>query len=65
MDYDKLSPFYGVVKFNYFSKISKKLIPLGGIKEQNLNHLRNVFGEGIALLSEIKKKPASIISRLF
>ena len=64
VDYDKLAPFYGVVKFNYFSKISKKLVPLGGIKEQNLNHLRNVFGEGIALLSEVKKKPA-IIDRLF
>ena len=36
----------------------EKLIPLGGIKEQNLNQLRNVFAKGVALLSEIKKKPA-------
>ena len=65
VDYDKNAPFYGIVKFNYFSKISKKIIPLGGIKEQNLNQLRNVSGNGIALLSEIKKKPANIINRLF
>ena len=65
VDYDKNAPFYGVVKFNNFSKITKELIPLGGIKEHNLNQLRNVFGKGIALLSEIKKKPANIINRLF
>ena len=65
VDYDKKAPFYGVVKFNYFSNLTEKLIPLGGIKEQNLNQLRNVFGKGIALLSEIKKKPANIINRLF
>ena len=65
VDYDKNAPFYGVVKFNYFSNFTEKLIPLGGIKEQNLNQLKNVFGKGIALLSEIKKKPANIINRLF
>ena len=65
VDYDKKAPFYGVVKFNYLSQISDKLVPLGGIKEKNLSHLRNVFGKGIALLSEIKKKPANIINRLF
>ena len=65
VDYDRKSPFLGVIKFNFFSKISKKLIPLGGIKSQNLNHLKNVSCEGFALLSEIKKKPANIINRLF
>ena len=65
VNYDKKAPFYGVIKFNYFSHITEKLVPLGGIKEQNLNQLRNVFGKGIALLSEIKKKPANIINRLF
>ena len=65
VDYDKKSPHLGVVKFNSFSKISKRLIPLGGIKSHNLNHLNNIFGEGFALLSEVKKKPAKIISRLF
>ena len=65
VDYDKKAPYYGVVRFNYLSKISKKLVPLGGIKSQNLNQLKNVFGKGIALLSEVKKKPAIIINRLF
>ena len=64
VNYNKRAPFLGVVKSNYFSKISKKIIPLGGIKVNNLNQLKNVFGEGFALLSEIKKKPA-IIRRLF
>ena len=64
VNYNKCAPFLGIVKFNYFSKISKKIIPLGGIKVNNLNQLKSVFGEGFALLSEIKKKPA-IIRRLF
>ena len=65
VDYDKKSPYLGVVKFNKFSRISKILIPLGGIKNHNLNHLNNVFCDGFALLSAIKKKPANIINRLF
>ena len=65
VDYDKKSPYLGVIKFNFFSKISKKIIPLGGIKTNNLNLLNNTFGEGFALLSEVKKKPANIINRLF
>jgi len=65
VDYDKKSSYLGILKFNSFSKISKNLIPLGGIKNHNLNHLNNVFSEGFALLSEIKKKPANIINRLF
>ena len=65
VDYDKKSPCLGVLKFNNFSKISNKLIALGGIKNHNLNHLRNVSCKGFALLSEIKKKPANIINRLF
>ena len=65
VDYDKKSPCLGVLKFNNFSKISNKLIALGGIKSHNLNHLRNVSCKGFALLSEIKKKPANIINRLF
>ena len=65
VDYDKKSPFLGVIKFNSFSKISRNLIPLGSIKKNNLNKLNNVFSEGFALLSEVKKKPAKIINRLF
>ncbi len=65
VDYKQKAPFLGVIKFNSIAKISNKLIPLGGIKKQNLNKLRNVLCEGFALLSEVKKKPANIISRLF
>ena len=64
VDYDRKSPCLGVLKFNNFLKISKKLIPLGGIKEHNLNQLNNIFCEGFALMSEVKKKPAKIFSRL-
>ncbi len=65
VDYDKKAPFLGVLKFNNLSKISKNLIPLGGIKYENINNLKNVFCLGIAILSEIKKKPTKIFSRLF
>ena len=64
VSYDKKSPYLGVVKFNTFSRISKKIIPLGGIKDNNLNQLKNVLSNGLALLSEVKKKPAKIFSRL-
>ena len=64
VSYNKKAPFLGVVKFNNFLKINKKLIPLGGIKSSNLNHLRIIRSEGFALKSEIKKKP-TISSRLF
>ena len=65
VDYDRKSKSLGVVKFNRFSKIFNKIIPLGGIKIHNLNQLKNIPSEGFALLSEIKKKPANIINRLF
>ena len=42
----------------------KKLIPLGGIKLINLNKVKLVKSEGVAIMSEVKKKPA-ISSRLF
>ena len=44
---------------------NKKLIPLGGINQQNLSSLNTVNSDGLALVSEIKKKPANIFSRLF
>ena len=66
VDYDRSSPFLDIIKFNkYSNKAFKGLIPLGGIKNTNLNKLKNVNCVGFALLSEIKKKPAKIISRLF
>jgi thiamine-phosphate pyrophosphorylase len=55
----------GVVKFNLISKkYNCKIIPLGGIRNSNLNKLNMLTSEGLALLSEVKKKPA-IASRLF
>ena len=65
VDYDKKSRFLGVVKFNNLLKNNYNLIPLGGINQNNLISLKIVNSQGFALMSEIKKKPANIISRLF
>ena len=58
-----LENFYGIVKFNLIEN-RKDLIPLGGIKLINLNKAKLIKSEGIAIMSEVKKKPA-ISSRLF
>ena len=50
--------FMGIIKFNLF-KLSRKE------KLSNLNKLSLVKSNSFALLSEIKKKPANIINRLF
>ena len=63
--YDKQAPYLGVVKFNNYLIKNKNLIPLGGININKLNSLRSINCKGFALLSEIKKKPAKIINRLF
>ena len=65
VNYDKKSKFYGIVKFNNLLKNNENLIPLGGINQNNLNSLKTVNSKGFALMSEIKKKPANIINRLF
>ena len=65
VSYDLNSQFLGIIKFNNFLKLNKNLIPLGGINQNNLNSLRIINCHGFALMSEIKKKPANIISRLF
>ncbi len=58
--------FLGIIKFNLFKLQSKKnLVPLGGIRLSNLNKLNFVNSDSFALLSEVKKKPAKIYSRLF
>ena len=58
--------YMGLNRFNSFVlKNSKKIVPLGGIKLSNLNKMKSVNSEGFALMSEIKKKPANIINRLF
>jgi hypothetical protein len=43
---------------------SVNLVPLGGIKISNLLKLNLVKSDGLALFSEIKKKPV-IANRLF
>ena len=63
VDYAPLENFYGIIKFNLISG-QKELIPLGGIKLVNLNKVKLIKSGGIAIMSEIKKKPA-ISSRLF
>ena len=65
VNYDKSAPFLGIIKFNNYLKIYKNLIPLGGINLNNLMALKSVNSTGLALLSEIKKKPAKIFNRLF
>ena len=65
VDYDINAPFLGVIKFNNFLSFNKNLIPLGGIKADKLNKLNMIRSKGFVLLSEIKKKPAKIFSRLF
>ena len=65
VSYDKKSPFLGVVRFNNFLKNKKNLIPLGGINIKNLTKLNTINCNGFALMSEVKKKPANIINRLF
>ena len=65
VEYDKKAPYLGVIKFNNLLTLSKNLIPLGGINTKNIHQLKNINCKGFALLSEIKKKPTNIISRLF
>ena len=66
VDYDDKAPHLGIIKFNIFcNKISKNLVALGGIKIEKLNYLKHVNCKSIAILSELKKKPANIVNRLF
>ena len=63
--YNNKKTYLGVVKLNLLCRnINKKLVPLGGINNQNLLKLNIVKSEGFACLSALKKKPA-ISSRLF
>jgi thiamine monophosphate synthase len=66
VDYALESSSLGVIKFNRYSLIFNNiLVPLGGIKANNLNSLRHAECSSFAILSAIKKKPTNIISRLF
>ena len=63
--YKNKKSFLGIVKFNLMTYLcNENLIPLGGIRLNNLNKLLKVNTNSFVLMSEIKKKPA-IISRLF
>ena len=64
VNYDPHSKFLGVCKFNNLLKLNKNLIPLGGIKMNNLNMLKIIKAKSFVIMSELKKKPA-IIRRLF
>ena len=58
--------FLGLIKFNLYTMYSNQnLVPLGGIRINNLNKLKIVQCKSFAILSEVKKKPAKILSRLF
>ena len=65
VNYAKNKPYLGTLRFNNISRMFKRIIPLGGICLENLNSLKNVHSEGLAILTEVKKKPAKIFSRLF
>ena len=66
VDYDDKAPHLGIIKFNiFYNKMSKNLVALGGIKIEKLNHLKHINCKSIAILSELKKKPANIVNRLF
>jgi thiamine-phosphate pyrophosphorylase len=66
VDYKNTQDYMGLNKFNNHTiNNSRILVPLGGIKLRNINKLKIVNSDGFAILSEIKKKPANIISRLF
>tara|TARA_B110000971_G_scaffold221488_1_gene268839 strand:+ start:1598 stop:2158 length:561 start_codon:yes stop_codon:yes gene_type:complete len=63
--YKHKKKYLGVIKFNLIKKnYLINLVPLGGIRSNNLLKLNLVKSEGLCLLSEIKKKP-TISSRLF
>ena len=66
VEYDLKAPFLDIVKFSIYSnQFPKKLVPLSGIKVKNLNKLKCINCNSLSLFSEVKKKPANIINRLF
>ena len=56
--------YLGIHKFNNYYSFFKKIIPLGGINLFNLNKLKLIKSDGLAIMTEAKKKPA-ILRRLF
>tara|TARA_B100000945_G_C20132347_1_gene480017 strand:- start:99 stop:671 length:573 start_codon:yes stop_codon:yes gene_type:complete len=63
--YENKKSFLGVTKFNLMTRYYKNyFIALGGIRESNIKKIKMLKCKGVALLSEVKKKPA-ILRRLF
>ena len=63
--YNNKKDFLGIVKCNLIANnYNAEIVPLGGIRNYNLNKLNMVNSNGFAILSEVKKKPA-ISNRLF
>jgi len=64
-DYKEKKGYLGVSRFNLISRLLDiNLVPLGGIRLNNINKLKTVNSRSFMIMSEVKKKPA-IISRLF
>ena len=56
VSYKPTMSFLEINRFNYFTKICRNIIPLGGINLRNLNKLKIIKSDAFAVMSEIKKK---------
>ena len=63
-DYKNKQSFLGIIKFNIQTK-NTDVVALGGVRLKNLNKVNLLKSNKIALLTEVKKKPAKIFNRLF
>ena len=64
--YENKKNFLGIIRFNLFTqKFKKPFTALGGIKKNNIKSCQLLNCFGIALYSEIKKKPVKFFNRLF
>ena len=58
--------YLGINRFNFYvTNVREKIVALGGISTSNINKMKIVNCDSFALMTEIKKKPAKIFSRLF
>ena len=66
-DYANKNGYLGLIRFNLLKMNLQNchLSPLGGIRLSNLNKIKDVNCNSFVILSEVKKKPAKIFSRLF
>ena len=56
-NYPNKPSYFGVIRYNLLKqKFNNSLIPLGGIRLQNLNKLKIIKCDSFSILSEIKKK---------